>query len=190
MNMKNAKINKNVLILLGSPREDGNSSRLALAFADEASLRGYRVQAVRLSELHISLTTGEVDKRNGVQPNDDMSSIAPLVRQAGILVFCTPLYFFTWSAPLKLLWDRLAYYSPERNPKLVGKTSVLLAAAADNAPAAYKGLRATYNACVDYMQWTSLGEVLALDVAGIGDINKTEKWLKQAQALARKLPQV
>ncbi len=44
----------NVLILLGSPREDGNSSRLAFAFADAASRNGHRVQSVRLSALEIA----------------------------------------------------------------------------------------------------------------------------------------
>ena len=37
----------NVLILLGSPREDGNSTRLAFAFADAASRNGHAVQTIR-----------------------------------------------------------------------------------------------------------------------------------------------
>ena len=45
-------------ILLGSPRIDGNSTRLAYAFADAASRNGHAVQSLRLSALRIAPCDG------------------------------------------------------------------------------------------------------------------------------------
>ena len=49
---------KQILILLGSPREDGNSTRLAFAFADAASRDGHVVQSIRLSALDVAPCDG------------------------------------------------------------------------------------------------------------------------------------
>lgn len=176
-----------ILILLGSPREDGNSSRLAYSFADAASARGAHVQAIRLSELNIALSSGEPSQRKGISAEDDMTSLHPLLLKADILVFATPLYFATWSAALKLFWDRLSFYSPMRNPKLVGKSCVLLATAGNPDPTAFNGLRETYRLATEHMQWKPLGEIRVGGVSEPDDIGKTDKWFKKAYALAAKI---
>jgi multimeric flavodoxin WrbA len=138
----------NVLILLGSPREDGNSTRLAFAFADAASRNGHAVQTIRLSALEFAPCDGCGDCwPTASRPcviRDDLDSVYPLLRKADVLVFATPLHFYAWSTPLKKLTDRLYCLSPQFKRNLKGKKSVLLAAAADDRPAAFAGLKATY----------------------------------------------
>ena len=99
-----------------------------------------------------------------------MDSVYPLLRAADVLVFATPLHFYSWSAPLKTLVDRLYCLSPSRKRNLRGKTSVLLAAAADDRPAAFAGLKATYRLIAEFMGWKPLGEVLAPGVSAEGEI--------------------
>jgi multimeric flavodoxin WrbA len=185
------KKSKNILILLGSPREDGNSTRLAFAFADAACRQGHVVQSIRVPALDIAPCDGcnQCWKPAAVPCalRDDMVSVYPLLRAADVLVFATPLHFYSWSAPLKTLVDRLYCLAPDRKRNLKGKTSVLLAAAADERPAAFAGLKATYRLIAEFMGWKPLGEVLAPGVATEGDIARGGRFLAKADALGAKL---
>lgn len=182
---------KKVLILLGSAREDGNSTRLAFAFADAATLQGHAVQSIRVPALDIAPCDGCNDCwKPAPTPcviRDDMDSVYPMLRKADVLVFATPLHFFCWSAPLKTLVDRMYCLAPKRKHSLKGKQSLLLATAADDTPAAFAGLKATYRLVADYMEWKPLGEVLVHGVADEGDIARKPRALAKALALAAKV---
>ena len=181
------KKSKQILILLGSPREDGNSTRLAFAFADAACRRGHVVQSIHVPVLDIAPCDGcNQCWKPATQPcarRDDMDSVYPLLRAADVLVFATPLHFYGWSTPLKTLVDRLYCLSPTLKRNLKGKTTVLLAAAADNRPAAFAGLKATYRLIAEFMGWKPLGEVLAPGVSSEGDVARAGRFLAQAEAL-------
>ncbi len=180
-----------VLILLGSPREDGNSTRLAYAFADAASLRGHVVQSIRVPALDIAPCDGCVEcwKPASVPCviRDDMVSVYPMLRAADVLVFATPLHFFTWSAPLKTLIDRLFCLAPKRRHSLQNIPVALLATAADDTPAAFAGLKATFRLVADYMEWPILGSVLVPGVAKEGDIARKPRAMAKAEALAERI---
>ena len=185
------KKSKHILILLGSSREDGNSTRLAFAFADAACRQGHVVQSIHVPALAIAPCDG---CNQCWQPatvtcalRDDMDSVYPLLRAADVLVFATPLHFYCWSAPLKTLVDRLYCLSPSRKRNLRGKTSVLLAAAADDRPAAFAGLKATYRLIAEFMGWKPLGEVLAPGVSAEGDVARVGRFLAKAEALGAKV---
>lgn len=185
------KSKKNVLVLLGSPREDGNSTRLAFAIADGASRAGHHVQSVRLPALEIAPCDGcrECWSRAS-EPcaiRDDMDSVYPLLRRADVLVFATPLHFYTWATPVKALTDRLYCLSPESKHTLKGKASVLLATAADDRRAAFAGLRATYRLVAEYMGWKPLGEVLVGGLDGTNDVARIGRALPKAEALGARL---
>jgi multimeric flavodoxin WrbA len=182
---------KQILILLGSPREDGNSTRLAFAFADAASARGHHVQSIRVPALDIAPCDGCNECWNTPATpctiRDDMDSVYPLLRKAEVLVFATPLHFYTWSAPLKTLLDRLYCLVPRQRHSLQGKQTLLLAVAGDTRPAAFAGLKATYRLVAGYMQWKSLGEVLVPGVEAEANLSRKPRALARAAAVAAKL---
>lgn len=182
---------RKVLILLGSPREDGNSTRLAFAFADAACARGHVVQSLRIPALDIAPCDGcnacRKTARAACAIRDDMDAVYPLLRAADVLVFATPLHFYSWSAPLKTLVDRLYCLAPERKRNLTGKNTVLLAVAADDRRAAFAGLTATYRLIAEYMGWRPLGEVLVPRVESEGDIARAGRALARAAALGARI---
>lgn len=182
---------KNILILLGSRREDGNSTRLAFAFADAASRRGHAVQSIRVPALDLAPCDGCGQCwQPAAAPcaiRDDMDSVYPLLRAADVLVFATPLHFYSWSTPLKTLVDRLYCLAPARRHSLKGKRSILIATAADNRRAAFSGLRATYRFIAEFMGWKPRGELLVPDVADEGDIARSGRWLARAEALGARM---
>ena len=63
--------------------------------------------------------------------SDDMEKIFPEIEQADMIVFASPLYFFSWPTQLKSVIDRLYPYTVEKSERsLTGKECVLLLAAA------------------------------------------------------------
>ncbi|MDR0993552.1 MAG: flavodoxin family protein [Verrucomicrobiota bacterium] len=186
-----SKKKKMVLVLLGSPREDGNSTRLAYAFADGASLHGHTVESIRLSALKLKPCTVCGSCREtvaaGCVQKDDLQAVYPLLRKADVVVFATPLHFYTWSTWLKILMDRLYCLAPHRPRNLRGKTTALLATAADSSAGAFAGLKATYRLTASYMGWESIGEILVPGVEAEGDIAGKPKTLKKAEALGAAL---
>jgi multimeric flavodoxin WrbA len=100
---------KNVLILKGSPRREGNSAILAEQVAAGAKEAGGHVETVYLHELDIqpcdacdTCQAGDID----CVVEDDMQDLYPKVRAADALVYASPVYWFSVSAQLKLFIDR------------------------------------------------------------------------------------
>lgn len=181
----------NILILLGSAREDGNSTRLAFALADAASEKGHIVQSIRVPALTLHPCDGcNQCWKPATVPcviRDDMDSVYPLLLNADVLVFATPLHFYTWSLSLKMLVDRMYCLSPSRKKNLKGKKSILIASASDDRPIAFSGLKSTYCLVAGFMGWKSIGEVLIPNVTDEGDIARTARHLAKASALGNRL---
>ena len=100
---------KKVLILKGSPREKGNSNMLADRAAAGAQEAGAQVESIYLHGLDIRPCDGcDLCKENGVfcVIEDDMQSLYPKLLDAEAMILATPIYWFTYSAQLKLCIDR------------------------------------------------------------------------------------
>jgi multimeric flavodoxin WrbA len=98
-----------VLILKGSPRERGNSATLADQAAAGAVQAGAEVESIYLHGLDIRACDGcDLCKEEGVPCviEDDMQSLYPKLLQANALLLASPIYWFTYSAQLKLCIDR------------------------------------------------------------------------------------
>lgn len=98
-----------MLILKGSPREKGNSSALADQVAKGAADAGWQVECVNLQSMDIRACDGcDLCKETGdyCAIDDDMQGLYPRLREADALVLASPIYWFTYSAQLKLCVDR------------------------------------------------------------------------------------
>jgi multimeric flavodoxin WrbA len=114
---------KRVLILKGSPRQKGNSSVLADQVRAGAEDAGAEVESIYLHGLEIQPCDGcYFCEGSGICAiEDDMQALYPKLRQADALVIASPIYWFTYSAQVKLCVDRwLALETPKGN-QLAGK---------------------------------------------------------------------
>jgi multimeric flavodoxin WrbA len=98
---------KNILILKGSPREKGNSAILADRAAEGARQAGAQVESIYLHGLDIRPCDG-CDLCNAGQCiiEDDMQPLYPKLAEADAILLASPVYWFTFSAQLKLCIDR------------------------------------------------------------------------------------
>jgi multimeric flavodoxin WrbA len=118
---------KKVLVLMGSPRKGGNSDRLSDEFIRGAEEAGHVTEKIYLKDKKISGCLGcSACQRNGgtcIQ-KDEMKEIYIKMTEAEVIVFASPVYFFTWNAQMKTVLDRT--FALEA--KLTGKTFYLISA--------------------------------------------------------------
>jgi multimeric flavodoxin WrbA len=182
---------KKAVILLGSPKRNGNSETLASHFASGAAEAGFKTQTIWVTGLKIA---GCMDCRrcwtNGIHCflNDDMKEIYAAVDKASVIAFATPLYFYSWSSQIKPVWDRLLpYFSPNSKISLKGRRSVLLATAGDDKASAFDGLKKSYELACGYAGFEIAGKVLAYGVHEAGAIERGGDWLDKAYQLGGNL---
>lgn len=100
---------KNVLILSGSPRKNGNSDLLCDQFRQGAFDAGHRVEKIRLAEKEINYCAGCgacVDHQGKCVQQDDMAEMLDKMLAADVIVMATPVYFYTMNGQMKTLIDR------------------------------------------------------------------------------------
>jgi len=100
---------KKVLIISASPRKDGNSDLLAQAFAKGAKEAGNEVTTVRLAEKKINYCLACyycADHNGHCIQKDDAEAIVNQMKEADVIVFATPTYFYSMAGQLKVFIDR------------------------------------------------------------------------------------
>ena len=125
-------------ILMGSPRENGNTASLLKPFIEEVEDGGGSCDLVRLYDLDIrpciACRICQTDwTKFGCHYEDDVQSIFDKVLASDVIVLATPIYSWYCTAPMKALLDRLVYgmnkyYGDEKGPALwAGKSMALIA---------------------------------------------------------------
>lgn len=97
-----------VLVLMSSPRKNGNTDRLANAFIKGVEENGYSTEKIYVNYQNIKPCLGcnVCQKTNQCVQKDDMQEIYEKMLEAKVIVFASPVYFYTFNASMKLLIDR------------------------------------------------------------------------------------
>ena len=101
---------KRIVIIEASPRKNGNSTILAQEVAAGATSAGALVDIVCLADCKIgpciACDACQESLKTDCVIQDDMASLYPRLREADVIVYATPVYWFTVSAQMKLFMDR------------------------------------------------------------------------------------
>jgi multimeric flavodoxin WrbA len=134
-------MSKKILIISGSPKKDGNTKALIDWFAEGALSNGAKVDIVDAAFLKhravgcLSCRKCQENEKYGCVIKDDVQKVLEDMIDADVIVMATPLYFFSASAQLKSVFDRMfSLYKWDNKTNafktvLKGKTFVLLASA-------------------------------------------------------------
>ena len=104
---------KNILIISGSPKKDGNTAALVEWFTEGALSTGSRVDEVRAADLKPKFAGCTSCRACQDLPayrcviKDDVSECLARFPGADVIVMASPLYFFGASAQLKVVMDRM-----------------------------------------------------------------------------------
>lgn len=105
-----------LVLIQGSPRPDGNCAILAGWAADAARDKGRSVEVIYPHDLDIHCCIGcyQCYNTGTCVFDDDMNGIIDAVRNARLIIVCSPVYTNTVTAGLKLVIDRMQAYHAER----------------------------------------------------------------------------
>ena len=152
---------KKIIILNGAARKNGNTAKLAEAFADGARAAGNEVKSFYLDGMNIHSCKGCLNAgKNSNSPcsqKDDMDKIYVEFEKADVIVFASPLYFWTVTGTLKTAADRLYAELECLGYGRFPKKSVLLMTA-DGGD--YSQALTWYRTYERNLGWKNLGEVL------------------------------
>ena len=101
---------KKILVLTGSPRNGGNSDLMADAFIKGARAAGHEVVKVKTDEKNVrgcKACCACYSKGAACVIDDDFNEIAPHLENADVIAMVTPVYWYTFSAQLKAVIDRM-----------------------------------------------------------------------------------
>lgn len=101
-------MSKKVLIISTSLRKNSNSEALAKAFADGAVSSGNEVETVSLAGKNIAFCKGclACQKLGHCVIKDDAFEITEKMKNAEVIAFATPIYYYEMSGQMKTLLDR------------------------------------------------------------------------------------
>lgn len=165
---------KKVIIVSSSPRKGGNSDVLAQKFAEGAVSAGNEVKTVAVRDLDLKFCTGCLycQSHGRCVINDGMNALYSDFESADVLVFATPVYYYSVSGQLKTFLDRLNPLYPGKNKF---KEVYLLSTAAEDDENAMNGSVSDIRGWVDCFDGVKLKGVLrGAGVTEKGDILKTD----------------
>lgn len=169
---------KKILIILGGGRKKGNTAQLVDAFMKGAMEAGHATELISLNQLQVNGCIGCNACRYGkpcVQ-KDDFNSLVPKILEADLLVFASPLYFWTISSKIKAFIERFYCIAQKDDNPPLGKYEkypvhdcALLMTSADDFFWTFEQAVSYYQfTMVNYIGFHNKGMLLA---GGCGDTN-------------------
>ena len=169
---------KKILVILGGGRPNGNTAQLVREFMKGAADAGHQTELLSLNKIQVNGCTGCNACRYGkpcVQ-KDDFAAAIPKIKEADLIVFASPLYFWTISSKIKAVIERFyCIAEKDENPpygryeKYPVRDCALLLTAADDFFWTFEQAVSYYNfTMVNYIGFRDKGILLA---GGCGDTN-------------------
>ena len=171
----------NILVLNGSPRQNGNTAAMVAAFAEGASENGHNITAVSVCQKKIAgclaceycHTKGE----GKCVQQDDMQEIYPVLDAAEMIVLASPIYYHSFTGQLQCAVNRI--YALDK-PKNLKKAALILSSGDDKV---YDGAIYEYqNSFLNYLKLENMGIFTAFDKQ-----NKSEEKLNELREFGRSL---
>lgn len=167
-----------IAILNGSPRAC-NTSAMVNAFAEGAKEAGHEVGIIHVGKMKIGGCMGceycHTKGEGKCVQKDDMEKVMPAYKEADMIVFASPIYYFDMTAQLCAAIQRVyAIGKPAAK-----KAALLLSSGSEGTQ---EGAIATYKGIVAYTQIEDAGIITAA-----GEENGSEAKLSQIREFAKGL---
>lgn len=185
INGKEKAMSKNILVITGSPRKNGNSFAMTDAFIKAAQKKGHTVTRFdaafkKIGGCHACETCFSTGKACSF--DDDFNQVAPDIEKADVIVFTMPVYWYSIPAQIKGVIDRI-YSLVIGGKDVTNKECALITCCEEDDMSVMDGVRIPIERSAALLKWKMVGEVLIPGVLNAGDIEKTDG-VKKAVALA------
>ena len=192
---------KNVLVIIGGGRPNGNTVQLADAFVHGIEDAGHHAEKISLMKTEIKGCIGCNACRHGNSciQKDGFIELIPKIKKADLLVLASPLYYWTISARLKAFIERF-YCIAEKDPapplgryeKYPKKDCALLMTSVDNLFWTFEQAVSYYRlTLINYIGFHDKGMLLAGGCGGTDGNPQIEKtpYLQKAYEFGKNIYQ-
>ena len=162
-----------ILVLKGSGNIHGSSALLADEFMRGAREAGHEVAEFNVARADISgcLGCNACFKLGScVQKDDNENILKAMIKEADMLVFAMPVYYYGWPAQLKAVIDR--FYSYNSELMKMNKKTALLAVAFDDSDEVFSSITSYYKLVANYMHFEIKG---IIEGRGCGTLKMTSE---------------
>jgi multimeric flavodoxin WrbA len=182
-----------IVLVNGSPRSNGNTAWLINTMQTAVTKAStFTVQVLRLQEYQIKPCQA-CDWCMTEYPltciqDDDMHTLYPAILNADIIVFASPIYWFHYSAQLKLFIDRFYALHTDGGHALQGKkfAAIFVYGDTDQASSGVLNAIGSYKALITYLHGTDLG-IVSGTAMRIGDAEQNHALLADIHTLCATL---
>ena len=168
-----------IAVFNGSPRKE-NTSAMVQAFCEGAKAAGHDVEEYQVGKMKIAGCMGCEychTKGNGTcVQKDDLEKIMPAYKDADMVVFASPIYYFTMTAQMEAAIQRVYCIG---KPLKAKKAALLLSS---GSPGVYDAAIAQYKGYMAYAGIQDAGIITAH-----GAENKSEAKMNEIREFAKKL---
>ena len=183
---------KPMLVINGSPREEGNTDTILRILINGAKGTGIEPIYKKLREMNISDCIGCCKCRDEsvCQFQDDMTAMRQDIEDSGLLIFATPNYWCEVTGLMKTFMDRLYFYHhPANSSRIAGKKAVILSTMGEEANIEYESalLVEFFARAMKSLKIEILDTILFSGLMGKDDIEQKPEYLRQAFDLGKKL---
>lgn len=188
-----------VLLINGSPREQGNVSRMLSLMESEAKRLGVEVYNIRVANLQVRPCIGCMKCRASLAcifPEDDAQRTLALLQEADALVVGAPCYWGNMPGQLKVLFDRIVYGMMGESPRGIplplhkGKKAILVSTCTTPWPfnVWFRQSRGTVRALREILKWSGFCIVSVIEKPGTKHHpDLTDRDMKRCRKAIRKL---
>lgn len=176
-----------ILILNGSPHKKGTTALMISEFRRGAKENGHSVTVFNTAEenIHPCIACDHCRTSNSCCVfKDDMEKLNPLLMDADLVVFSTPLYYFGMSAQIKAVIDR--FYANNQAFRDQKKKAILLATCGDTDEWAMDALKLHYETVCHYLHWENTGILLGIGMYTRDDIENSS-YPRQAYEFGKRI---
>lgn len=175
---------KNVIIISSTPRKNGNSEVLARELMKGAEESKNNVEFISLRDYNLKYCIGcySCAKNGKCIHNDGMNELLEKLLRADVIVFATPVYFYSMSGQLKVFIDRLVPIYTEikadiyliatqwdENKKMMENT--------------FEAIRGCTRDCFE--NCAEKGVIYGAGLNELGDAEKNKEYLKEAYNMGK-----
>lgn len=168
-----------IAVLNGSPKV-GNTAAMVNAFAEGAKAAGHEVEILHVGRMKINGCLGceycHTKGEGQCIQKDDMEKVIPAYKEADMIVFASPVYYFAATAQLQAAIQRVYCIG---KPQKASKAALLLSSSSPNTGSSAVEM---YKNMLSYMGIENAG-ICAL----AGDENNSEEKLAEIRAFAKAL---
>ena len=151
-----------ITVITGSAHKKGTSALLVDKFIEGAMEVGHKVFRfdAAFEKVNPCFACEYCFSNNGKCVNDDsMYKLNEELMNSDVVVFATPLYYYTFSAQIKAVLDRFH----ANNAKLAGnKKAILMATSYGDADITMDGIDKTFDLTLGFLNWENAGTLYAL----------------------------